>query len=368
MALVPFNPGGAVWVPPVQGGGGFVNALTNAAIDAGARAVANYAPALGKRAAEAAVDYGAQLAKRAATGAYNYASNFKVPSLINPAAQARINARAAGRSNPFSSAPAARAAASSYGAAPYYGGGARSYKKMPFAYQKRRRTFRRRPRIMPLRWTMGAPGILRSRGPELKALDVPKGLQAINTTAVITPLNLIRTGSTFCNRIGRKIEMTSIRVSGDVVQTGTNVPGIDYARIMIVYDRQTNGALPAIADILQTTDQATANTTSALSGMNLNNRDRFVMLRDTRLTLPDTTFVAGAQTFTGATDPVSKTFNIDMFVKLKDMLTQYRADSAPAVIGDIASGGLYLVTFGSQAAGAEGYSFNVETRLRYNDL
>jgi len=130
---------------------------------------------------------------------------------------------------------------------------------------------------------------------ELKALDVPNNTVLVNTTAVITPLNLIRAGSTFCNRIGRKIEMESARLVGALVPVRT-VVNQDYVRIMIVYDRQTNGALPAIADILQTTDQATANTTGTLSGVNLNNRDRFVILKDHHVTLPSFTDTAGVIT------------------------------------------------------------------------
>lgn len=211
------------------------------------------------------------------------------------------------------------------------------------------------------------PGQLRGQaGPELKALDVPVAQYLLNTTAVITPLNLIRTGSTFCNRIGRKVEMQSIRVVGNISVLRT-LASEDYLRIMIIYDRQTNGALPAIADILQTTDQATNNTTTSYSGINLNNRDRFVILRDERLATPSITVTAGVQTNIGLTDPIHKLTNFDWFVKLKGLLTQYKADSAPAVIGDIASGGLYLVTFGGNAAGSEAYEATLEARLRYLD-
>lgn len=211
------------------------------------------------------------------------------------------------------------------------------------------------------------PGQLRGQlGPELKALDVPAANYTLNTTAQITPLNLIRTGSTFCNRIGRKIEMQSVRVSGRL-NTANTVADEDYFRMMIIYDRQTNGALPAIADILQTTDQATANSTTSQSGINLNNRDRFIILRDLRIVPPSLTSTAGVVTNLGITDPISRLSNFDFFVKLKGLLTQYKADSAPAVIGDIASGGLYLVTYGGKASGSEGFSCILESRLRYLD-
>lgn len=205
---------------------------------------------------------------------------------------------------------------------------------------------------------------MRSLAPEMKALDIPRTNYALNTTAVITPLNLIQTGSTFCNRIGRKIEMVSVRINGYLtpIRTGGTQ---DYLRCMIIYDRQVNGAVPSISDILQTTDQATTNSTTSHSGINLNNRDRFLVVRDMRI-VPPAVNVAGE--VVGAVDPLCTVTNIDMYCKLKGLVTQYKADSAPAVIGDIASGALFLVTFGALAAGTESWLAPLEVRLRYMDI
>lgn len=211
------------------------------------------------------------------------------------------------------------------------------------------------------------PGTLRSNKSELKSLDVPFGASAINTTGAITCINMIRAGSSFFNRVGRKIEMQSVRLKASIVPLRTSAAP-DYARILIVYDRQSNGALPALADILQTTDQAGTNTTTSFSGVNLNNRDRFVILRDHHIVLPSLSVAAGVVTNPGFVDQVSRAFNFDDYVKLKGLVTQYKADSAPAVIGDIATGSLLLVTVGSIAAAAEGFQADVETRLRYRDL
>lgn len=211
------------------------------------------------------------------------------------------------------------------------------------------------------------PGGLRSNSTELKALDFPASNQLLNATAVITPLNLIRAGSSFFNRVGRKIEMQSLRIVLEV-EPLRSITADDYVRFMIVYDRQTNGALPAIADIIQTTDQAGANTTTPLSGINLNNRDRFVILRDHRLQLPSLQVAAGVVSNLGPQDQATRNFIFDDYIKLKGLVTQYKQDSAPAVIGDIATGSLLFVTFGEQAAGSEGYRSLFEARLRYKDL
>lgn len=210
------------------------------------------------------------------------------------------------------------------------------------------------------------PAVLRSNTFEVKALDIANATYLMNSTGSVTALNLIRTGSSFFNRIGRRVELKNVRLSGYIFPVRT-VAVSDYVRIMIVYDRQTNGALPTISDVLQTTDQAGANTTSSESGVNLNNRDRFVILRDLRISIPSQTVTAGSVSNLGPIDPITTFNNIDLFVRLKGLLTQYKADSSPAVIGDIATGGLFLVTMGAVASGSEGYALQAELRVRFND-
>ena len=87
------------------------------------------------------------------------------------------------------------------------------------------------------------------------------------STWAITCLNDCAQGTTATTRIGRKILMKSILVQGSIVSSTGN-----FARILIVYDRQPNGALPQATDVL------TSNTNMAVR--NLDNRDRFVILAD----------------------------------------------------------------------------------------
>lgn len=213
----------------------------------------------------------------------------------------------------------------------------------------------------------GVPANLQSHQAEIKALDNSVATITFNSTASIQVLNLIRTGSTFCNRIGRKVEMTSIRIVGTMaVKQQSNAP--NYCRLLVIYDRQTNGALPAIADILQSTIQDASNSTTSFSGLNLNNRDRFQVLRDLRIALPPVTDNETNILNPGLLDQVTTTSNIDLYVKLPNLVTQYKADSVPAVIGDIATGSLLLVTLSNLPVGSEGYTSLLETRLRFKDL
>lgn len=226
--------------------------------------------------------------------------------------------------------------------------------KRPFKLQKKSLAFNRQP------------AVLISRGFEVKSLDLTVST-TIDTTGSVQALNLIRSGASFFNRIGRRIEMKSLMVKLQIspLRTmGTN----DYVRIVVVYDRQTNGAAPAVADIIQDTDQAGANSTNIFTDINLNNRDRFLIFMDKRISLPSLTLTAGVITNPGLIDPVSPTFIFTKYIKIKGEVAQYKADSAPAVVADISTGGLFMLVLGNQASGNEGYSLLGKTRLRFNDI
>ena len=98
-------------------------------------------------------------------------------------------------------------------------------------------------------------------------------------TWTITVLNDVAQGTTAITRLGRKILMKSVLVQG----TLTNSSG--QGRILIVYDRQANGAAPAATDVL------TSNTIMAIQ--NLDNRDRFIILADIFPYAQDETLAAG---------------------------------------------------------------------------
>jgi len=206
-----------------------------------------------------------------------------------------------------------------------------------------------------------------SRGrPELKSVDTVQGAaavtQALNATGTLTAVNLIRSGAGFNNRIGRRIEMKSLHLTGYVTQTGTATTTTDLGRIMVVYDRQPNGALPTINNILLQYDQQGNTYTTPLSGINPDQRERYMVLMDERIVLPAVT-VGGV---TGSVDGVTKTFNINRFISLAGLKTQYSGESNPAAIGDISTGALYVLTLGGIAA-PSGWAFVASWRLRYND-
>lgn len=137
-----------------------------------------------------------------------------------------------------------------------------------------------------------------------------------------------------------------------------------FCRVVIVYDSQTNGALPTWANVFTNYDQALTATTDVKAGINLDFRDRFRIIMDKKITFP------GFATATGiSAAPIQATATeatIDYWIPLKNLETQYKADSAPAVIGDVASGSLIILTFGDQAA-TQGFNAAMSVRLRFTD-
>lgn len=107
----------------------------------------------------------------------------------------------------------------------------------------------------------------KSSGIERKNIDdtTPKWATGV-TTWTITCINDVAQGTSAITSIGRKILMKSILLQA--VLTNSN----GFGRLLIVYDRQTNGAAPAATDVL------TSNT--MMAAQNLDNRDRFIILAD----------------------------------------------------------------------------------------
>jgi len=183
------------------------------------------------------------------------------------------------------------------------------------------------------------------------------------------PLNAITIGSGAWCRIGRKITMKSLYLQGFFTYNAAvaNVSRGHNARIMIVYDKQTNGALPILADILGdqinfagATDTRVAAPTS---GINLNNRDRFEVILDKRFWLPGSNNLGTVTGLNGGTtaEPVLEYRN------LRGRETVFRSDGSPGSITDIASGSLLMCTFGDLDGTTAPWNFTFSCRLKFKD-
>lgn len=203
-------------------------------------------------------------------------------------------------------------------------------------------------------------------GAEIKAIDIAAGSYLLRDPAVASDvilLNGIAAGTGFFNRIGARAEMRNLHVRGTIANFAT-AANDSFGRVLIVYDRQPTGTLPVIADILQSRDQAGTASTSGVSEINLDNRDRFTILRDMEWFLPPCTNTAGVLTngpnFPGTDNP----FDVNMFIKLRGLGVHFKSTAAPTTIANIATGALYacfVATLDSV------YVANVGFRLRFDD-
>jgi len=186
---------------------------------------------------------------------------------------------------------------------------------------------------------------------ELKYNDLPSATYIADTTGTVTALNLTAVGDDNTTRDGRQICNRSIHIQGYLAPADNNT-GANLARMMLVWDSQPNsGVIATIANILSAS--------TSVSSTNLDNRERFTILRDCR-------YAQGAvsDTATQAFSNGNNTTVVNEFVNLKDVKTTYSGTTA--TIGSVATGALLMVTIGSLAAANAG-NFIVTTRLRFTD-
>lgn len=201
---------------------------------------------------------------------------------------------------------------------------------------------------------------------EIKAVDFNQAIMALHDAGQVATLNMVTAGGSFYQRIGRRIELLSVDLRANIGPIRTVVAN-EYIRILIIYDRQPNGAVPTFADILQNVNGSGTTSSTSYSGLNLNNRDRFDVIMDKKVVMPTYTLAAGVITNLGTIDPVAETFNIKGYRKLGNRIAQYKADSVIPSIADIATGALYIVGVSSVPSGTEGWQMQFSTRVRFSD-
>lgn len=200
--------------------------------------------------------------------------------------------------------------------------------------------------------------------------DGTLGVFASDPTANGVCLNNISSGTDACQRLGRKVNIRSfmLRVTAYLAPTSgvdmTPLGGSQGVRVVVVLDKQSNGSTPTTSDVFFDpticTTAAAANITSSASMMQLNNRDRFLVLADERAMLSP--YGKATHTF-----EVRRNVNIE---------TVYNAVSPPnqAQPSEIASGSLWVFFLGDYTRTVGG-TINNEcalftvgaARLRYYD-
>ena len=156
-------------------------------------------------------------------------------------------------------------------------------------------------------------------------------------------LNGITTGATATTRIGRKINLKSLYLRYTVGLTASSTGGCQF-RILVVYDKQTNGNTATITDILLSDDFKAPN--------NLSYRDRFVDLVDE------------------VTDPVSVQNNYQLagIIYRKINLEQMFNAGTAGDITDITTGSILVFCAQSGGVGTGAPLFDFTSRIRFTDI
>lgn len=205
-----------------------------------------------------------------------------------------------------------------------------------------------------------------SRGSEYKRCDLPQTLFNLNATTYTRLLNGVQTGAANYNRVGSKICMKTLHIWGQIEALPRTITDEDFCRVVVVYDRQCNGAAPTWAEVMTSRDDQGTATNDVWSQFNYDNKDRFIVLFDKRYHLPSYTNTAGVITNVSMAD-TNNVYEFNRYIKLKGLETHYKASSNPAAVGDIATGSLYLLSLGQAASGSEGYRGEFSCRLRFKD-
>lgn len=199
--------------------------------------------------------------------------------------------------------------------------------------------------------------------PELKGYDIAAGNAEFQSTGRVELLNPVVQGTDNFNRVGRKINMKSVHVRGVIFPKDPTISiPRDHLRLLLVYDKQTNALLPSGNDVLMDSNAVAG--TSSFSHVNLANRERFVILRDTLVNVPqyDATSLDSRNDFPNL-DPA---LHIDWYVSLKGKDSIYNQLNN-GNIGDIQTGALFLLCYNYIGASTDLWSCFYTSRLRYYD-
>lgn len=198
---------------------------------------------------------------------------------------------------------------------------------------------------------------------------LPAGALTISSTAAVQNIVMIQQGGGESQRIGNKAALKSLRIRFQLIPTGNaNFTTINYARFMVIYDRQVNGVYPAANTILSQLNQSNVTVAGTyLDSINPNFLERFVVLCDEYLTFQPASTVA-ANIDGPSTD---KAFYMDKYIKLRNLEVQFGGNVLTGAgglgVANVTTGALYLLSWGNVAAGAEPYCWTGNTRLRFHD-
>ncbi len=161
---------------------------------------------------------------------------------------------------------------------------------------------------------------------EFKEVNTQRTATALSTSIAISHVSGIAQGDTKIARGGNKVRFKSLHWRGFITMNASATTTM--VRLMIILDKQVNGAVFTIGDLLE---DATAGD-AIISPRDIDNQNRFTVLSDKTYKLTDN----------GGNQLVQ--FNVYKKINLP-----VRYDGTTANVGDLTSNGLFLVSFSNEA-------------------
>nr|QTE03339.1 MAG: putative capsid protein [Cygnus columbianus CRESS-DNA-virus sp.] len=209
------------------------------------------------------------------------------------------------------------------------------------------------------------------RGSELKGVDQPlTGLTGITSPLVSTittndggtanPL-LIQQGAAGYQRIGRKINVKSMRITGLLTlaaAAGTGNCDAVTVRMVVVKDEKPGDTVPNFQDLFSVTQADGTKTSFVFAPLNQNITDNVRIIRDRKITLvPQRNTAVGsrqAQHF------------VDEYIPLRNMEVQYSGTADPLTLANITSNAVYVYMLVDSGVTAGAVSLeDLSSRVRY---
>lgn len=200
---------------------------------------------------------------------------------------------------------------------------------------------------------------------EVKSVDTGVGSIAIpSTSASCTPIYDTATGADVYHRVGRKVALKSVRLRGFFVDTKSMAAATtaEVLRVVLFSDNQyTSGGGVVTSDVLQDLSNAGATATTSSSGLNLNNRDRFKVLRDIYIQMPAKPAYPGAYVEGAEGGNAKEVYTYNWFVPLRGFEISHSANS----LGAVSKGMIAIAVIGD--IGGQ-WSFGFNARVRFTDV
>nr|DAE83700.1 MAG TPA: capsid protein [Cressdnaviricota sp.] len=237
---------------------------------------------------------------------------------------------------------------------------------------KSRKSFTRRPRTggrrKPLVVKLARQvKFLRKSMPERKAVSTGLINATFSLAGSFALLNSVRVGDNSWQREGKNITFSRMSILGHITLTGdATATGSDFCRMLIVHDKQTNGAIFSYASLLANIANGGASTSTVYTQRNVNNMRRFTILFQKQFSRPPIGAAGTVATVSNNYSQLHGDTGYNPMVRSSKKIsvkTVYEADAG--TVADITRGSIYLLCIGLYAAPQ--YQFEGQIRFNYVD-